>query len=154
MNEEERRRFESLESLRRAAYESFDSRRSYEWKLSLGIWTAQALALVALLQPTGEDFPLKTHWAVLWGALVGVALVCLHGFLSHGFAKANANDKAESRHFMDAMVEKAMLKRSEFPFPRWDEGTPGWRKWWSHLGQIGITCMLAVAAVLIIWGRS
>lgn len=157
MNDEERRRFESLESLRRAAYESFDSRRSYEWKLSLAIWTAEAIALVALLQPTkaGEVFPLNRPWGWAGALAVAVVLVILHCYLSDGLAKSNANDKAEARHFRDEMEKMVNLEQVvKTPFERRDdEGTRGWRQW-SHLGQIGITALLAAAAALIIVLRS
>jgi uncharacterized membrane protein len=158
VNEEERRRFESLESLRRAAYESFDSRRSYEWKLSLGIWTAEALALVALLQPTnrGEDFPLKSHWALGGAGLVVLVLVFLHAYLSDGFAKANGCDKAEVRRFkkeMETIALQVAKKRDDEGACGDDEGARGWKQW-SHLGQIGITALLACTGVLVIVLRS
>ena len=43
MTDPERRRFESLEALRAAAYASFNDRRGYEWKLSLSICRAKGV---------------------------------------------------------------------------------------------------------------
>lgn len=56
-------RLEYLEALRFAAYQSFNDRRSYEWKLSLAIWTAIAV-LVAGLVPTrskGHSVSISRH---------------------------------------------------------------------------------------------
>lgn len=57
----EKDKLESLEALRRGAYDSFNDRRSYEWKFALAIWTALAVIIAGLLQPIrdGERFPLN-----------------------------------------------------------------------------------------------
>jgi len=51
MTEDSRRRFESLETLRAAAYASFNDRRGHEWKLAVSVWTTLALFLAGLVQP-------------------------------------------------------------------------------------------------------
>ena len=72
MNEDERNRFLGLESLRLAAYSSFNDRRVYEWKLNLAIWTALAVLLAGLVQPSrdGAVFPLRGA-AVLVSRTIG-----------------------------------------------------------------------------------
>jgi hypothetical protein len=157
----ETQRFESLESLRKAAYESFDSRRSYEWKLSLAIWAAEGLALVALLQPEKdkEVFPLKAPWGWIGALCAGVLLVLLHYFLSLGFKSQNERDRVESLRFkkqMERMVRPPYRRRVAQDKAA-DADADGWwllGGWWSHVGQIGITLLLAATAVLIIWLRS
>lgn len=77
-----------------------------------------------------------------------LALVFLHAYLSDGFAKSNGSDKAEALRF------KKVMETMVLPFEkRDDEGARGWKQW-SHLGQIGITALLACAGLLIIVLRS
>ena len=77
MTDDERNRFESMDSLRQAAYDSFNDRRSYEWKFSLSIWTALAVLLAGLVQPAkdGASFPLEGAAVWLVAAIVGVLIV-------------------------------------------------------------------------------
>jgi len=157
MTDNNRRRFESLESLRRAAYESLNDRRSYEWKLSLSIWTALAILLAGLLQPakTGEVFPLKGPCVGFFAFIFGALLVILHAYWSNGASRANSVDRKVMLHFAHAMqnmlnlpYEEALQKEiADLP------ATRGWTQW-SHIAQIFITFLLALASALIICIRS
>lgn len=161
MTEEERRRFKSLEALRAAAYASFNDRRSYEWKLSLSIWTALAILLAGLLQPlkSGEEFPLRGSCVWIVFALAGALLVVLHALWSDWASRANSIDNRIQFHFRDEMmnnivklpfstdlarsIEKHLQSRPAF----------GWTQR-SHLVQVCITLLLATGAVVIVYVRS
>ena len=157
MSDGERRRFESLENLRQAAYESFNDRRSYEWKLSLAIWTGQAIFLAGLVQPLGatENFPLQAPWGWIGASLAGLVLVLLHITWSNGASKANSVDKGAWIHFAMVMQEMVnapfnsdlLCEIAALPTNR------NWRQW-SHFAQVTVTALLAGVSVLIIWVRT
>ena len=160
MTEEERRRFESLETLRVAAYTSFNDRRGHEWKLALGIWTVLAVFLAGLVQPakTGEAFPL--HGPYVWIAFAfGLAIVILHAVWSNWASRANYIDNKIQFHFRDEMVNSGV----KLPFSPelvtfiachlQREPTHGWTQR-SHLVQVSITALLALAVVLIVYART
>ena len=159
MTEIDRWRFESLETLRSAAYNSFNDRRGYEWKFSISLWTALAIVLAGLLQPTksGESFPLHGPWVWKLAALTSFGLVFLHAMWNHWASKANKIDTAIAQHFRNKMHD--ML---EVPFDSGLNNTitehrrhhkVGWRQP-SHLVQMLVTALLSTAAVLIIHARS
>src|SRR6266508_3112644 len=91
MTEDSRRRFESLETLRAAAYASFNDRRGHEWKLAVSVWTTLALFLAGLAQPakSGESFPLRGPWVWVLFAVRGLALVILHALWNDCVSRAN-----------------------------------------------------------------
>jgi hypothetical protein len=157
MTDDERRRFESLESLRLAAYNSFNDRRGYEWKFCLSIWTAQAVFLAGLLQPTKPDekFPLTFPCAWVFAAFIGFLIICLHIYWSNGLARANLVDK-KIFLFYDRLMQIMLnvhfteeIKKEIDELPT----TKGWTQW-SHLAQVAITTLLAVAVAAIIAVRS
>lgn len=161
MTEEERRRFESLETLRAAAYTSFNDRRGHEWKLSFGIWSALAIFLAALVQPlkTGEVFPLKGPCVWIAFALAGLLVAVLHAVWSQWASRANYIDSKIQFHFRDEMINKSLglpmsselTKFIEDHLKR--EPTYGWTQR-SHLVQVGITFLLAAGVVLIVYVRT
>jgi len=153
MTEEERKRFESITTLMQSAYDSFNDRRSYEWKLSLSIWTALALLLVGLVQTA--KFPVSFPFSVIISAIMGAILIYLHIFFSHGVARANSIDKDVFLHY-----NKEMNKIVNLPFPKKLQDdidnlphNKGWWQW-SHRSQIFITILLVMAAVVLIGVRS
>ena len=159
MTDDERNRFESMDSLRQAAYNSFNDRRSYEWKFSLSIWTALAVLLAGLVQPAqdGASFPLKGAAVWLVAAIVGVLLVLLHAYWSNGASRANSVDKGVALYFACAMQDMLMLslpfdgdlRKKIEALPK----TEGWTQW-SHLAQVAITALLSLAVVSVIYVRS
>jgi hypothetical protein len=147
MTEDDRRRFESLGNLRQAAYASFNDRRVYEWKLNLAIWTALAVLLAGLLQPSkvGEAFPL--HGTAVW-----VSAVLLGGLIA---TRANAIDKGVALHYAGAMQDMLALPFATDLQKRIDAHPKqvGWRQW-APLAQVAITALLALASIAIVFVRS
>ncbi len=157
MTEDERRRFESLETLRAAAYASFNDRRGHEWKLALSIWTAFAILLAGLVQPieAGKTFPLKGPCAWVFFAVAGLAIVVLHAFWNHWASKANDIDNSIGRHFRDEMMNALSLRFGPDLVKRINKlpKTVGWYQI-SHLVQVCITALLAIGAVAIVYFRT
>ncbi len=149
-----------MEALRVAAYKSFDDRRSYEWKLSLAIWTPLAVLVAGLVQP-GHDgiFPFHGTRYGIAATGVGVVIVLLHIFFNNGMARANAIDKDVSVFYakkmrtviglrFDSKLDQqldALPARPKHPQMQWLQ--------WGHLTQIGFTFLLTLLAVVIVWLR-
>lgn len=157
-----------LEALRLAAYNSFNDRRSYEWKLSLAIWTALAVLVAGLVHPirTDEVFPFHGKRYGFLAAGIGFLVIALHTYFNNGMARANAIDRTKQRIYEDQIRasisfiktekyadEKAILKKQvemrpkspELPYMQWRQ--------WGHLAQIGVTFLLTITAVIIVWIR-
>jgi len=152
MDENERRRFESLEVLRLAAYQSFNDRRSYEWKLSLGIWSAQAIVAAALLR-SEDDKTLQGTSRWVAAAAFGAVLALLHLFFTWRVGRANRVDQDAFIVCRDAMEALASLEVGD----DLKDGREELRKWrgrWSWFTQVGITLLFTVGWVLIIRARS
>jgi hypothetical protein len=161
MTEDERRRFESLEMLRAAAYKSFNDRRGHEWRFCLSIWTTLTILLAGLVQPAkiDEAFPLKGQnlWVVV--VLIGFAIIGLQTSWNSWASGANTIDNKIQFHFREAMINMVNLKfdnnieklindhRSRHNPPcAWAQS--------SHLVQVLITTLLVLAVVLIVYVRS
>src|SRR6267154_1270692 len=94
MKEEEERLFKALDILRSAAWDSFDKRRSYEWKFGIAVWTALAVFTGTLLtQPSDKVFQLKGKWPVAVTGLVALMVVAIHAYWSNGISVRNGNDR-------------------------------------------------------------
>lgn len=161
LTEDERRYFESLESLRLAAYTSFSDRRVYEWKVNLAIWAALGVIIVGLLQPLkgGEPFPLQGWHSWAGGLIFGAIIVFLHGYWLYGAARKNAIDKGVSEHYMELM-EKMVDEDKEYN-PRLQDlidhrvanRLEGLFMSWSTPAVVSITAVLAMATVVILFLR-
>lgn len=159
MNGEERNRFDSINALRQASYASFNDRRGYEWKLALAIWSALAILLARLVQPTkdGTTFPLNGDSVWIAASIVGVLLIVLHAYWSNGAARANRADRTIEHHYMKAMQSVLALPFDKDvqavidALPRSPKG--GWRHW-SHLAQVGITALLVLVSIVVLHARS
>jgi len=155
-------RLQGMESLRLAAYSSFNDRRSYEWKLSLAIWTALAVLIVGLAQPSevGKVFPLHGRRYGLVASILGICLIAVHIYFNNRMAWANAIDKDISLFYSKRMRAaigldfpqeivnkiKKLPKRSENAKLQWLQ--------WGHLSQIVITVFLTILAVALVWLRA
>ena len=156
MTDEEHNAIEAIESLRQAAYNSFNDRRVYEWKLNISIWTSLAIVIAGLLQgvEVGKKFPLgSTAWMYALG--IGVVLVFLHAYWSHGAARANSIDKGVALIYARTMHERLSLKPFGVDVQSQIDALPkrtGWLQW-SHLAQVSITAALAMGVVSLIFAR-
>jgi hypothetical protein len=95
MDEKEKNRMDTLENLRAAAYQSFNDRRSYEWKMCISIWTPFALYIGALVtQPieSGKNLPLAGTPLAIGTALVSLIILIIQVFWTLGLARANKLD--------------------------------------------------------------
>ncbi len=139
-----------MEALRLASYTSFNDRRSYEWKLSLAIWTAAAVLVAGLVQPakSGEVFPFHGESYGLAATIVGALIVVMHICFNVGIARANSIDRLKERIFSDLIKSELALEKDlkehpektrlhkliiELPKPP-ESGRMQWWQW-GHLAQ-------------------
>ncbi len=95
IDEGTKRIFDATETLRQAAWQSFDRRRAFEWKLSFGLWTPLALSIAGLAAgevTLGEDAA-PERWFV---SVIAFAVFVLHGWWSVYLAHVNAADLRKS----------------------------------------------------------
>jgi hypothetical protein len=151
-----------LEVLRLAAYNSFNDRRSYEWKFALAIWTTLALIIAGLLQPikADEQFPLHKQKYRIAALVVAGLIMLLHVYFNYGVARANMIDRKKVRNYADHIEARLAIRTTELQkeidlqvanLPQ----SPRVIWWqWGHIVQIGLTFLLALIAALLFWVRA
>ncbi|SRR6266404_451807 len=156
-------RLEYIEALRLAAYNSFNDRRSYEWKLSLAIWTAIAVLVAGLVQPGQVAFPFHGIRYGVGATIVGMAIVALHVYFSNCLARANTIDRKKVLNYAN-QIESALqlpdtdlaneIKNLIVKLPKPFESR--WMLWWQwgHISQITMTILLIAVAVAFVWVRT
>lgn len=156
MTPNDRYRLESMESIRKANYEKFNSRRNYEWKLSLSIWTAQSLFIVGLIQPVKADyiFPFGDS-AWIFGIIAGIALCLTHAYWSNEVSKRNSFDIRMGDAYLLEMEKLVGLSIMENAIRNNKEISPlsGVLNW-SHFSQVLITVLLSILAIIILYAKS
>lgn len=159
MNEEEEKLFKALDTMRNAAWASFDQRRMYEWKFGIALWTALAIFTGTLVtQPSDvtKTFPLKGIWPVLVTGLIGMAIVGIHGYWTKGISEANTIDRKVSYVYETKMCPLIGVLRDEeiLPIVRPRHKAMGTLSNYSHMTQVAITALLVLGAVLAMWVRT
>ncbi len=151
-----KRFFDAAGSLRQAAWQSFDARRAFEWKLSFGLWTALGaiIAGLAMGQATLKSMPERE----LVSAVV-LMVVMLHAWWSFSLDQANRADLNKSYIF--EREQRLALGISEQTAPGEDinkiiDAIAG-RGWlasrWGHITQVAITFILSIGATALAWLR-
>jgi hypothetical protein len=158
INESAKRFFDAVESLRQAAWESFDRRRAFEWKLSFGLWTALALSIAGLAagQVTFKPDAVAERWFV---SAIASIVVVLHGWWSLYLAQVNDADLRKS--YIYEREQRLALGISERTKPGEDinrvitlmTGRGWFAKHGGHVTQVAITAILAAGAAALAWLR-
>jgi len=147
----------TVERLRRAAWRSFDRRRAFEWKVSFGLWTAQAAVLASLALGKVQA---KTLYDFMFLCVLSVSLIVIHLGWSYFLHQVNSADLNKSYAYgkeqmrvlgmnRDTEVGKEvhgiidrMQKRSKT------------EKAWGHIFQVGMTFLLAVSTMGLAFPRA
>jgi hypothetical protein len=159
MNEDEERLFKGLDTLRSAAWASFDHRRTYEWKFCIALWTAQAVFIGTLVtQPTDitKTFPLRGIWPVIVTGLIGLAIAAIHVYWSKGISEANTVDRRVSYVYEKKMCPLIGVSHAEqiLPIVSPRQNKMGKLINYSHLSQVAITVLLVIGAMCAMWART
>ena len=126
------------------AFTRFDTRRQYEWKFTIGVWTLLALGIRALM----DKAPRPPQWAA-------VLVVALHCIWLRGIWVANDNDKRVAAYFRDQaeslLIDSHYVITTHSPSPHvWTE-----RAWWTgFLTDWSDMSQLATTVGLLIFGYS
>jgi hypothetical protein len=154
LNDDQKRHFDATKTLRDSAWESFDRRRGFEWKLSFGLWTALGALLGALA--TGKvSLVGKDEQIAVWVACVVV--VALHGYWSYALAGSNRADLKKSyvyeKELRNALNLSSKVKNDlDAIVEPMSERNAAVRNW-GHITQVLITLILAGASVVTSWIR-
>lgn len=90
-------RFDKLETLRKAAWESFSSRRPIEWRVSLSLWGFLAAFIVALMSEKAA-IELSPKLAFILISVLS-AFPILHVLWLVGIVRAHTLDRMEEEQF-------------------------------------------------------
>lgn len=149
MTDGEKRRFDALETLRKSAWDSFDKRRTFEWKICISLWTAFAAYIGAVLTGRLTDrIGLSTIIAVLSASIL---IVGLHTSWIRGLGRANRLDRKIAFYFCDLMIQELSVRFPEEIVAEINylAKRMGLATNWSHFFQIGVTMSLAAGAVSV-----
>lgn len=153
IDDDTKRYFDAIESLRQAAWQSFDRRRAFEWKLSFGLWTALGAIIGGLaigeatLQSQSER-----------GFLIGfcAAVILIHGVWAFIYLdKVNRADLKKSyayEHEQMLAVGKAIKKNTAKKINETIakmERRCGLAKRLGHVIQVVITVILAAGVFVL-----
>ena len=135
------KRLEVLTRSCETAWTNFDRRRSYEWKLSLAIWTALT-AFVALTLRGDVSSPAKLTFGLFAGLILSLWIFFLRRL-----------KLANEPHQKAALCYETELNRAIGKPSHWDtvecareKARKFWRGYWSFVVHIGITVVLIAAA--------
>ena len=134
------------------AWTNFDRRRAYEWKLSLGIWTALAAFIALALRE--ETMDLSEHEWIL--AVPACLILLIQGFFEYRVILANKVDQKRAHLYEKELNEVAGISFIGTPVqPAIHRVVRGWHGWWSLLIHVAITLVLmfTAASVLIVKTR-
>jgi len=150
MTTEEKNRFDAISALMKSAWESTDHRRTFEWKVSLGLWTAFA-GFVGLI--LGQQPKLASHAYTLGVAVIAISVTILHCLWLAGIARANDIDKSMMHYFRDQAMALVAIQTPKDVQTKIDSLNSRRSRYfdWSQTFQAGITLLLGVAAVLTVW---
>ena len=150
LNNDEKRAAEVLLSLQASAFNSFNERRRYEWRLCISLWTASAVLLGFLLK---GEIQAISPW-LKWGLTVVAALMMvLHAIWMKGAGRRNRADihvayfwEEKTRDILDAAYPKKL--ETELRALR---ETSGRLTSWSFFFQLATTILLALAIICATW---
>lgn len=151
MNSESKVRFDALETLRSAAWMSFDTRRAFEWKLALGLWTALAAFIGTVLS---GDVPIRIIGCPrLFVVLIVSTLFALHVHFVRGIVIAHHIDRRIVYLMRDEMMKLATVGFCDDLKKRIDERAKTMPDIfnWSYLPQLGVTGVLSLGAILCLF---
>ena len=151
MTNEDKNKFDALEQLRAAAWESFDKRRPFEWRVCIALWTAFAAFIGALV--TGKGV-IPTTASAVGTTVIALTILVLHYIWLRGLGHAHEADKHIHLFFNGQMMDMLGVQFPEKLATRLAATRRGWGTMfanWNHLSQIGVTAVLALSTIITIW---
>ena len=108
MGNTEDKRVETLVSLSNACWTEYNERRTYEWKVSFGLWTALGIISGFALK---EDIAIPIDSCLLTFLLLSI--LCVYFLFHWGLHKSNMHDQYK-RHIYNAFIHQEIgIKKGE-----------------------------------------
>lgn len=133
----------ALEALRASARQRLDERRSYEWQVSLALWTALAVLPGALIAYRGQ-LPLARGQLAVSILAFGALASSLHWCWLASLWAAHDRDTRRAIELEGGIVK--LLKLDELGVSSPEPWKPDWRR----IAMPGFTVLLSFAAFLAV----
>ena len=158
MNNEDQGKFDAYETLRLAAYTSFEDRRKWEWKMCISIWAPFALYISALVTQPIEataTLPIARSSLAAGTLVISVLIIAIQVSWLVGLARANHIDTIYEHDIRNKMYEALKYTHPEKAQKLINivDKTKGTIRHWSHRAQIFITILLGIAATIAAYAR-
>lgn len=156
MNDDQRRRFESIFQLYSHAWNQFNTRRTYEWQICISLWTALSLAIAGVVNasslPVSKDASVVV---VLICSVVLIIMLLLQYWFVYGVAKAHKHDREMAVHFGDKLQELSDSKFLDALKTDLKNGRNNWGKPlnWSSGLQLGFSVLLSISLIAILYAK-
>jgi hypothetical protein len=152
MNDDQKNRFDAIATLRSWAWDSFDKRRNFEWKVSFGLWTAQ-VTLIGILFT--KDVRVQPCLIKLTSIVLGAMVFSLHCMFLRGVAKAHKLDRD-----LSSLYDQLLDDFGPFLTEKIKNEVAARRKNWgwvlhdySHRFQLEVTLLLSFCLVAISFSK-
>ncbi len=142
MTEDEKRRADILLGLMKQAWANAHGRRSYEWKLSLGMWSALVLFTSGILTAKRECLDGLDRDGVLVSTIAVCAIIAWVHYC--WLTRALPRQDCDRKEALNLEKKLCVLAGHEFPEGKLTLDNA----WWSMGPQLAITLVLCLAAIL------
>lgn len=152
MNTDEKARFDAIALLYQRAWEQFNDRRRYEFKVTLTYWTALALAVAGSIKIKSFPSIPGRQWALICYAVLAIGL---HLFWVYGIWRAQGTNQQIALFYQTPLLKLADVEFDE-KMKEWIRGRTRQMGKLSHpcaIFQIGVTVLLTITLLLINWNR-
>lgn len=153
MDDDVKKKLDVFEGLRKGAWEDFNNRRIYEWKITISIWTALA-GFIALILTSRVGISLNIGH-VIFSIIVIVVMWLIHAFFIYKLSISNRIDRDKQFLYENKIIE---ILKIEFDNElqknikkRRDSRKKNPLLDWSGLVEIGITTILLIVAFFSIY---
>jgi hypothetical protein len=138
-------RFDKLEALRKAAWESISKRREFEWRVSIAFWGLLAAFVAGFgTRQSAVSYSCSDRWLLAFFALLlGVG----HVLWLCGLRRAYKIDKREEEAFREEMRQEAPFHESEEITDLRKEAR---KSSWNFTAQLITTCTIILLAIFVV----
>lgn len=145
--------FDALATLRDVRWTAFDTRRAFEWKMGLAVWTAIAAFIALVLQDSIDGLAAVNRWLVLSASAIVLAVHFWWNFFMH---RSNRLDLDICYNWERQMQETlgVTLRGVGTKKPTLEERILRMKtrcsitRNWSFVGELGLTILLLTGANL------
>jgi hypothetical protein len=143
-------------------YMNFDRRRSYEWKLSIALWTAIAAFIALSLR---GDAPIQiTGWRLVAAIIPVTVIVLLQVYFLAMILEANNLDKEKSWYYEKALnifmhtdwedLDDESSKNLSEKMKKFNDSKYRLSGRWPYIVEAGITVVLLLSAIGVLYMKT